>query len=128
MTGKRILIVDDEADFLVLMKNRLEKVGYEVSTASDGPEALEKIRREKPDAVLLDILMPQLDGLKVLKKIRSKDKKLPVFILTAFSDGERFHLAERLGASGFIVKTSDLQKEIGNITSVLRISSKYKNE
>ncbi|PIU40873.1 MAG: two-component system response regulator [Candidatus Omnitrophica bacterium CG07_land_8_20_14_0_80_42_15] len=124
--GKKILVVDDEPDFVEMIKLRLESSGYDVITASDGKGALEKIKDEKPDAVLLDIMMPGLNGLQVLKKIRKRDKNLPVFIVTAFSNEERFNLAEKLDASGFIVKTNDLKEELANIFSASRMADKYK--
>jgi len=89
---------------------------------------LEKINKEKPNAVLLDVLMPGIDGLGVLKKIRKTDKDLPVYIITAFSNEERFKVANKLGASGFIVKTVDLKKEIENITTALNLSDKFKSK
>ena len=67
---KKILVADDELDFLEVIKMRLEANNYEVITASNGKEALAKIKHDKPDVVLLDILMPELDGLQTLKKIR----------------------------------------------------------
>jgi len=126
MKKKKILVVDDEPDFLEVIKIRLEVNNYEVITASSGKEALTKIKREKPTAVLLDILMPKVDGFEVLKKIRRSNKKLPVYIITAFSNEERFKLAQKLDASGFVVKTSSLKKEIENITSMLRVAGKYR--
>ena len=126
MKTKKVLVVDDESDFRDLIKARLEENDYEVTTASDGMQALERLKVEKPDAVLLDILMPGLDGLTVLKRIRRFDKDLPVFILTASSDKERFVLADKLNASGFLVKTGNLKWEINNVTSVLRLSGKYR--
>jgi len=125
MEKKKILVVDDEPDFLEMIKIRLEASDYEVITASSGKEALIKIKRDKPDAVLLDVLMPGLDGIETLKRIRKEDKKLPVFIITAFSSEERFKLANKLNASGFIVKTTDLKKEVDNITGLLNIANKY---
>lgn len=126
MEKKKILVVDDEPDFLKLIKIRLEASGYDVVTVTDGKTALEKIKTENPSAVLLDILMPELDGLEVLKRIRQENKDLPVFIITAFSNEERFRMANKLNASGFIVKTSDLKDEIEHIDGVLRMSDKYK--
>ena len=122
---KKILVVDDEPDFLQVITMRLQANNYEVITAFNGKEALAKIKKEKPAAVLLDILMPKLNGLETLKRIRKINKKLPVYILTAFSNEERFKLAKKFNASGFIVKTSSLKKEIENITSVLRLADKY---
>ena len=128
MSKKKILVIDDEPDFLTMVKTRLEANDYTVITASDGKEALKKVASEKPDAVLLDILLPGIDGLNVLKIIRRKNKKLPVFIITAFSTEERFKLANKLDASGFIVKTNDLKKEIENINANLRLGERYKGK
>ena len=123
---KTILVVDDDLIFLKMMKLRLEANNYDVVTASTGTGALDKIRECRVDAVLLDILLPDRDGIDILKEIRQKCKNLPVFIITAFSSAERFALANKFNASGFIVKTDDLQQEIDNITSVIRISGKFK--
>ena len=125
MGKKRILLVDDEPDFVELIKKRLEANDYEVVSAYNGKEALDILKNEKFDALLLDILMPQMDGLTALRRIRKRDKNLPVFMLTAHSDKEQFKQANQSGASGFIVKTADLQKEINNITGILRLSGKY---
>src|SRR3989338_9957369 len=113
---KKILIVDDEPIFLEMMKMRLEANNYEVINTLNGKDAIRLVKREKPNAVLLDILMPVVDGLKTLKAIRKIKKDLPVFMVTAFSNKERFELANKFGASGFIVKTSNLNKEVENIT------------
>lgn len=126
MSKKKILVIDDEADFLKVIKIRLEANDYEVITALNGKEGLGKVKQEKPDAVLLDILMPEIDGLSVLRKIRRYNKNLPVFIITAFSNEERFKLANDLKASGFIVKSSDLNKEVDNITAALNMADTYR--
>ncbi len=124
---KKVLVVDDERDFLDVIRLRLEVNGYEVLTATGGREALEKVRLERPDAVLLDIQMPKMDGIKVLKELRKIDENLPVFMLTGSTDQKRFEQANRLKASGFIIKTSDLQREIDNITSAIRVASRYRH-
>jgi len=126
MDKKKILVVDDEPDFVKLIKIRLEANNYDVVVASNGKEALNMVKAEKPNAVLLDILMPGMDGLAVLKKIRNTDKNLPVFIITAFSNEERFELAQKLDASGFIVKTDDLKNELDNISNALNIADRFK--
>lgn len=128
MGKKKILVVDDEADFLEVITLRLEANDYDVITASNGDDALLKIKNEKPSAVLLDILMPGMDGLEVLRRIRKTDSKLPVYIITAFSTEERFKVANKFGASGFIVKTDDLSKEVESITSALDISEKFRSK
>ena len=126
MAKKKILVVDDEIDFLEMIRLRLQANNYDVVTAMNGKEAVEKVRTEKPDAVLLDILMPGADGIDTLKKIRTHDEKLPIFLITAFSNEERFKLANKFNASGFIIKTNDLQNEIANISSAISISEKFK--
>ncbi len=122
MKKKKLLLVDDEINFLELFGRRLQKNGYDVVKLFNADEALAKISTEKPDAVLLDILMPGIDGFQVFKKIREQNKQLPVFIMTAFSNEERFDAAGKLNAAGFIQKNDDLQKAIDEITDILSIS------
>lgn len=123
---KAILVVDDELEFLKMIRLRLEANDYEVVTAVNGEQAMEKLKGYKVDAVLLDIMLPDVNGLDILKEIRKQDKNLPVFMITAFSNKERFTLANKFNASGFIVKTEDLQKEIDNITGAIRLADKFK--
>ncbi len=125
MAKKRILLVDDEPDFVWMTKSRLEANNYDVHTACNGKEAIEKIKAEKPEVVLLDIFIPGTDGLAVLRMIRRHDKRVPIYIITASSNQQKFLDAKRFGASGFIVKTSNFQKEIDNITNILRLSGKF---
>lgn len=124
--SKKVLVVDDETDFLEVIKLRMEANGYTVVTATNGEDALKKVKSEKPDAVLLDILMPGIDGLEVLRRIRKSDENLPVYIITAFSTEERFKVANKFGASGFIVKTDDLSKQIESVNSALDIATRYR--
>jgi two-component system, OmpR family, alkaline phosphatase synthesis response regulator PhoP len=127
MAKKKILVVDDEVDFAEIMKTRLEASDYEVVLANNGREALNMVKSEKPDAVLLDIMMPEIDGLAVLKQIRTDHPRMPVFIVTAFSNEERIKIAGKLDASGFIVKSQrDIAGEIKNITSAIEMADKYK--
>ncbi|MBU0605900.1 MAG: response regulator [Candidatus Omnitrophica bacterium] len=127
MTRKRaILVVDDEVEFLKMIRLRLEANDYEVVTAINGAQAKEKLKSYKLDAVLLDIMLPDMNGIDILKTIRKTDKNMPVFMITAFSSPERFELANKFNASGFIVKTDDLQVEVNNITSAIRLADKFK--
>lgn len=124
---KRVLVVDDEPDFLEVIRVRLESNDCDVVTVTSGDDALKTVKGGNIDVVLLDILMPGMDGLEVLKKIRKLDKDLPVYIITAFSTEERFKMANKFGASGFIVKTDDLREQIKSISSVIDMSDKYRN-
>ena len=120
MIKLKILLVDDEPMFIEMLKARLESLDCVVITASNGKEALEKIENNKLDAVLLDILMPMLDGISTLEIIRKRDKNLPVFMMTSFSTEDRIDKAKMLGATGYLVKESDLKTEIENIVVQLR--------
>ena len=123
---KKILVVDDEADILDLLTNRLKANNYDVVTAVDGEDALDKLSKERPDAILLDIMMPRIGGLDVLKKIRETDKDLPIFMITAYSNEERFKIANQFNASGFIIKSVDFQTQIEQISSIINVAEKHK--
>jgi len=127
VSALRVLVVDDEPDFLQMIRVRLESEHYEVVTAAGGREAFELMKKFPPDAVLLDIMMPDMDGLEVLRKIRRSHKDLPVFMLTAFSDGKRFAAARKLNASGFVTKTDWMGEGMKNVTSALRLCARFKS-
>jgi DNA-binding response OmpR family regulator len=113
--AKHILIVEDELSMQRALKNRLEQSGYAVATANDGEQAIAAIRASMPDLVLLDLIMPKLDGISVLREIK-KDEKLSavsVIILTNLSTGDKVAEAMQLGTFDFLVKiyTVKLKKE-----------------
>jgi two-component system, OmpR family, alkaline phosphatase synthesis response regulator PhoP len=85
---KRILLVDDEPDFCAIVQGNLEKEGFEVEVAYDGVEGLEKVKASPPDAIILDVMMPEMDGYKMCKELKSDDKysNIPVLMLTAVAD------------------------------------------
>jgi len=85
-------------------------VGYEVDSATSGEEALNKIEANRPQVVFLDLRMPGMDGIEVLKRIRAKDKKLPVIIVTGYGDREIEEEVSKLGISGFFPKGDDFSK------------------
>jgi DNA-binding response OmpR family regulator len=90
------------------LKNKLEQNGYQVSTASDGAAAMDAIREVKPDLVLLDLIMPKLDGISVLREVKKDDalKNTPVVILTNLSTGDKVAEAMQLGTFDFLVKAN----------------------
>jgi len=128
MGKNKILLVDDDAAFLKAIKVRLETNGFDVITASNGKEGLEKAEIENPDAVLLDIMMPDIDGLSVLRQIRSRDPHLPIFILTAYSNDEMKKIERELNATGLIMKTGDMADEIEKISAAINIAVKYRGK
>ncbi len=106
--SKTILIVEDELSMQRALKNKLEQAGYKVGTAADGMQALDEIRRTKPDLVLLDLIMPKLDGISVLRELKKDPdlRNLPVVILTNLSTGDKVAEAMQLGTFDFLVKAN----------------------
>ena len=80
---KKILAVDDEDSIIDLLKFNIEKEGYNFISASDGEEALRKVEEENPDLVILDVMLPKMDGLAVCRKIRQTDNQVPIIMLSA---------------------------------------------
>lgn len=112
--SKRILVVDDEPDIVYALQSRLTGEGYGVITAFDGKEALNKVGSQRPDLMLLDIIMPEMDGMEVLKKLRKIDPDLPVIVITAYPSLELKDIL-KYGASGYIRKpfeTKELKRAI----------------
>ena len=109
MHKKRILIIDDEVDLVAELTLRLEAEGWEIIPAYDGVEGLIKVEAEHPDLVLLDIVMPNLDGYQVCKKLKTdpKTKDIPVIILTAKSDESAKFNIKDIGSDDFIIKPYD---------------------
>lgn len=85
MDKKRVLVVDDDADLLKMLKIRIESAGYEFMSAQDGSEMLDAIKMKKPDVILLDVMLPKLDGYTALRELRKEDgyREIPVIVLTA---------------------------------------------
>ena len=106
MNKKKILVVDDEPQLAGFVKMRLEANNFEVAVASDGRDGLKKGSENKPDLIILDILMPNLDGFSMLAKLREDEetKSLPVIILTAKDTPDSVAKALKLGANDYIVK------------------------
>ena len=104
--GKKILVVDDEKHIVRLVQVNLERNGYRVVTAYDGREALKKIEEEKPDLVVLDVIMPQMDGFEVLKELRTKEetRDLPVIMLTAKAQDNDVFRGWRAGVDCYLTK------------------------
>ncbi len=106
MTKIRVLLVDDEKDFLDVGRERIKKWNYEVTTVCSGQEAIDIVRAKDTDIVVLDYLMPEMDGIFALKQIREFDAKIPVIMFTAFPDERSIEGTEKLGVSVFIPKLS----------------------
>ena len=105
----RILVVDDEPDAVELLQEFLTAKGYDVLTASDGEEALRQVKEHRPHLILLDVRMPKLNGMEVLKRVREIDHEVGVIMVTAVNEEETGREALKMGAFDYITKPLDLQ-------------------
>lgn len=119
----RVLVVDDEPALLRLLRVTLEGEGYEVLLASDGRTALQRIRSEQPDLVLLDIMMPVVDGWGVLEGLRSEEPRPRVICLTAKESRRDRLRGWRLGADEYVTKPFGVDHLLGVMTEVLERTS-----
>ena len=118
----RILIVDDEPDLLSVLHFGLEIEGFEVLDASDGEQALRMAREQKPDLIVLDLMLPRIDGYKVCRALKFDERyrRIPIFILSARSGETDRKLAFDLGADGFVTKPYDMKDLVARIRERLK--------
>lgn len=130
MSAHTILVVDDEQDLLDLIEYNLMKEGYKVLKAENGLEALDVAKEKNPDLVLLDIMMPKMDGLEVCEKMRSDAdlKHIPIIFLTARGDEKTEVEGLNLGADDYVTKPISTTKLISRIKAVLRRFSETEEE
>lgn len=119
LLGERILVVDDERPIAEILKFNLEKEGFEVSLAFDGTEAVEKAFSEKPDLVILDVMLPRLNGLEVCELLR-KESAVPILMLTAKGEEEDKISGFELGADDYVTKPFSLRELIARVKALLR--------
>lgn len=125
MAQKKILVVDDDPNIVKLLKARLEAHNYEIITAQDGEECIQKVASEKPDLVLLDIMMPKADGYNVLigmkeiKELTGEIPTVPVIVLTALSDPRVKSMIEKEEIKDYIVKPFNSADLLAKIKKVL---------
>lgn len=127
MDKQKVLIADDEAPIREILKIYCEKEGFDVIEAADGAEAILKVQSEKPDIIILDIMMPVLDGLEVCKQVR-KMSDIPIIMLTAKDDDDDRILGLEIGADDYITKPFNNREVIARVKAVLRRSSAVKKD
>jgi len=116
----KLLVVDDEPNILELLATSLRFAGFEVVTAANGREALEKAETENPDLAVLDVMMPDLDGFTVVRKLRSAGRLFPVLFLTAKDDTEDKVTGLTVGGDDYVTKPFSLDEVVARIRAVLR--------
>jgi DNA-binding response OmpR family regulator len=111
MNIKRILIVDDEVDLVETVRFPLEMEGYHVLVAHNGEDALNQARKENPDLILLDLMLPKVDGYKVCQQLKSDDryKHIPILMLTSKAQEKDMALGRETGANEYITKPFDIR-------------------
>src|SRR5450759_771237 len=117
--SKKILVVDDEKKLVTILKGYLEQAGYAVVTAYDGQQALTVFRHESPALVLLDLNLPQIDGLDVCRALR-KESNVPVIMLTARVEETDRLIGLELGADDYIIKPFSPRELVARVRAVLR--------
>lgn len=122
VANKKILLVEDEQDILQLVKHYLEKEGFRPVTAMSGLEALKKVKEEKPDLVVLDLMLPEMDGLDVCKRLRSTPDTamLPILILTAKAEESDTIVGLELGADDYVTKPFSPKTLVARVKALLR--------
>ena len=120
--GIKIVAADDERDIRTILKRGLATEGHTVILATNGQEALEKIRSEKPDLVILDIMMPKMDGIEALQKIKNdpRTKDLPVIMLTGKSEDEDLLKGYKFGADYYITKPFKIRTLLSGIRMMIQ--------
>ncbi|WP_119718032.1 response regulator transcription factor [Cognatilysobacter tabacisoli] len=120
--GSRILMVEDEEDIAFILRFLLERNGYQVDHAGDGRQALDRLRGDPPDAVLLDIMLPYHDGLEIVERMRAVDawRSVPVLMLTAKAREADIVRALELGADDYVTKPFQPEEVLARLRRLLR--------
>lgn len=118
---KRVLVIEDDEEFLNILTHYLSGAGYQVDKADTGEDGLEKLAKEIPDLVLLDLMLPGMDGYEVLAKIRGDERtrKTPLILITVQSKVSEIAKGLRLGANDYILKPFKPEQFLGRVASLL---------
>jgi DNA-binding response OmpR family regulator len=121
MANKKILVVDDEPYIVRMLETRLRSNGYDVVAAMDGMEALDMARTEKPDLIILDVMLPKMDGYKVcaMLKFDMKHANIPIIMLSARAHETDVKMGDDLGVEAYIVKPFDSKELMEKVDTLL---------
>jgi DNA-binding NtrC family response regulator len=115
MATARILIVDDELEFSAVVAERLKGRGFDADTAESGMEAISRVKERRYDAIILDLAMPEMDGIETLKQLLEIDKDLQIILLTGRATVQKGIEAMKLGAVDFLEKPADIGTIVGKV-------------
>jgi two-component system alkaline phosphatase synthesis response regulator PhoP len=120
---KRVLVIEDDVDLLTGLKDNLEVEGYEVVTAADGEEGLAKAIRSNPSAIILDLMLPGLNGFDICRSLNERGVAVPILMLTARSDDTDKVLGLELGADDYVTKPFNIHELLARIRAMIRRAS-----
>ncbi len=125
MTAKRVLLVDDDADMRKVFSKRLELAGYEVVRAGDGEEALTEVTSQAPDLIILDVMLPKMNGFEVCAKLKQDPatSKIPIVMFTAKGQPEDHLAGLMFGADAYISKTCEAQELLDQVKGLIQQAS-----
>ena len=123
----KLLLVDDDPDLLYTLQKYLQQAGYSTVTANNGKSAIDMFETEKPEAALIDVMMPQLDGFEVVKKIRSISA-IPIILLTARSDETDKIVGLELGADDYVTKPFSPREVVARLKAIMRRGNQNQQE
>jgi len=122
MTGELILLVDDEPNIIQLARMYLEREGYRTQAAGDGRSALEGVSRYKPALLVLDVMLPEMDGLEVCRKLRAAHNRIPILLLTVRDEDVDKILGLEMGADDYLTKPFNPREMVARVKAILRRS------
>ena len=117
---KRVLVIEDNRDLAYGLRNNLEIEGYDVEVADDGPKGLIRARASSPDLIILDLMLPGMDGYRVLRTLREEGRQTPILILTARGEEADKVRGLRLGADDYVTKPFGVLELLARIEALLR--------
>ena len=122
MPKKRILLIEDEVDMVYALTLHLEAINCEVLSAADGQTGLDMARKEKPDLIILDLMLPKMDGYKICRMLKfdEKYKKIPIIMFTARAQDQDKKLGQEVGADAYITKPFDSKELLDKISALLK--------
>jgi DNA-binding response OmpR family regulator len=121
--AETVLVIEDDPSIILGLRLNLTKAGYRVRVAEDGPAGLAEVGRERPDLLLLDLMLPGIDGMEVLRRLRADDPKIPVIILTAMGSEEDKVKGLDLGANDYVTKPFSVAELMARVRAALRVAA-----
>lgn len=126
--NKKVLIVEDERSIVTLIKYNVEKAGFQTDVAFDGEEAIKKFQDNEYDLIILDLMLPKIDGLEICKYIRSENKSIPILMVTALNEEEDIINGLNSGADDYITKPFSPKELVARMHAVLRRTASHEKD